>query len=236
MADIVRGSGAIIGHILSVLGTPCVTTCRIFLLQMNQLCRVCGEPAAGFHFGAFTCEGCKVSIFAPPFCHGYSSVSFIHRRRNRKKKGEKKEGGRGRREEGTSRAIITRFSRRATLARLKLRKSRRIAPRSDNERYRRGQRRVFCESGFSYVAFYVTPRCRDTPPLLKIRLAGNLPLSERSPHARRNSSGTALLFQALMTARERSPMPTSNFTFRSSQAPDNRVSSFSARETAKLYR
>lgn len=28
---------------------------------MNQQCRVCGEPAAGFHFGAFTCEGCKVS-------------------------------------------------------------------------------------------------------------------------------------------------------------------------------
>lgn len=27
---------------------------------MNQLCKVCGEPAAGFHFGAFTCEGCKV--------------------------------------------------------------------------------------------------------------------------------------------------------------------------------
>ncbi|KAK6632782.1 hypothetical protein RUM43_013553 [Polyplax serrata] len=26
---------------------------------MNQLCRVCAEPAAGFHFGAFTCEGCK---------------------------------------------------------------------------------------------------------------------------------------------------------------------------------
>lgn len=26
---------------------------------MNQLCRVCGEEAAGFHFGAFTCEGCK---------------------------------------------------------------------------------------------------------------------------------------------------------------------------------
>ncbi|KAL0124574.1 hypothetical protein PUN28_006430 [Cardiocondyla obscurior] len=26
---------------------------------MNQLCRVCDEPAAGFHFGAFTCEGCK---------------------------------------------------------------------------------------------------------------------------------------------------------------------------------
>lgn len=29
--------------------------------QMNQTCKVCGEPAAGFHFGAFTCEGCKVS-------------------------------------------------------------------------------------------------------------------------------------------------------------------------------
>ena len=39
---------------------------NIFLLQIehldplvNQLCRVCDEPAAGFHFGAFTCEGCK---------------------------------------------------------------------------------------------------------------------------------------------------------------------------------
>ncbi|KYN00975.1 Knirps-related protein [Cyphomyrmex costatus] len=27
--------------------------------RMNQQCRVCDEPAAGFHFGAFTCEGCK---------------------------------------------------------------------------------------------------------------------------------------------------------------------------------
>lgn len=26
---------------------------------MNQNCRVCGEVAAGYHFGAFTCEGCK---------------------------------------------------------------------------------------------------------------------------------------------------------------------------------
>ncbi|XP_015174392.1 PREDICTED: zygotic gap protein knirps-like [Polistes dominula] len=26
---------------------------------MNQMCKVCDEPAAGFHFGAFTCEGCK---------------------------------------------------------------------------------------------------------------------------------------------------------------------------------
>ena len=27
--------------------------------MQNQQCRVCAEPAAGFHFGAFTCEGCK---------------------------------------------------------------------------------------------------------------------------------------------------------------------------------
>lgn len=32
------------------------------MIQMNQQCKVCGEPAAGFHFGAFTCEGCKVGI------------------------------------------------------------------------------------------------------------------------------------------------------------------------------
>lgn len=37
-------------------------TSNLFLFkQMNQKCKVCGEPAAGFHFGAFTCEGCKVS-------------------------------------------------------------------------------------------------------------------------------------------------------------------------------
>ncbi|KAF7387109.1 hypothetical protein HZH68_012786 [Vespula germanica] len=30
-------------------------------IEMNQQCKVCGEPAAGFHFGAFTCEGCKVN-------------------------------------------------------------------------------------------------------------------------------------------------------------------------------
>lgn len=79
---------------------PSVTTCRIFLLQMNQLCRVCGEPAAGFHFGAFTCEGCKVSIFASPFFHGYSSVSLFSG--NKTKKDGRKEKGR---EEGL--AIVT---------------------------------------------------------------------------------------------------------------------------------
>lgn len=28
--------------------------------NMNPLCKVCADPAAGYHFGAFTCEGCKV--------------------------------------------------------------------------------------------------------------------------------------------------------------------------------
>ncbi|XP_014248190.1 nuclear receptor subfamily 1 group D member 1-like [Cimex lectularius] len=40
---------------------------------MNQLCRVCGEPAAGFHFGAFTCEGCK-SFFGRTY-NNLSSIS-----------------------------------------------------------------------------------------------------------------------------------------------------------------
>lgn len=26
-------------------------------------CRVCDEPAAGFHYGVNTCEACKVSFF-----------------------------------------------------------------------------------------------------------------------------------------------------------------------------
>ncbi|GFY08956.1 protein embryonic gonad [Trichonephila clavipes] len=34
--------------------------------MMNQLCKVCGEPAAGYHFGAFTCEGCKISSTIRP--------------------------------------------------------------------------------------------------------------------------------------------------------------------------
>ncbi|XP_047484225.1 zygotic gap protein knirps-like [Penaeus chinensis] len=46
---------------------------------MNQQCRVCGEPAAGFHFGAFTCEGCK-SFFG----RTYNNVSSL---------GECKNGG-----------------------------------------------------------------------------------------------------------------------------------------------
>uniref|UniRef100_A0A1B6DD25 Nuclear receptor domain-containing protein n=1 Tax=Clastoptera arizonana TaxID=38151 RepID=A0A1B6DD25_9HEMI len=39
---------------------------------MNQMCKVCDEPAAGFHFGAFTCEGCK-SFFG----RSYNNVSSI---------------------------------------------------------------------------------------------------------------------------------------------------------------
>ncbi|ODM95128.1 Protein embryonic gonad [Orchesella cincta] len=44
---------------------------------MNQLCKVCGEPAAGFHFGAFTCEGCK-SFFG----RTYNNVSGISECKN----------------------------------------------------------------------------------------------------------------------------------------------------------
>jgi len=38
----------------------------------NQLCRVCEEPAAGFHFGAFTCEGCK--SFFGRFCNNQTNI------------------------------------------------------------------------------------------------------------------------------------------------------------------
>ncbi|XP_066156697.1 knirps-related protein-like isoform X2 [Euwallacea fornicatus] len=40
---------------------------------MNQTCKVCSEPAAGFHFGAFTCEGCK-SFFG----RSYNNISTIN--------------------------------------------------------------------------------------------------------------------------------------------------------------
>ncbi|XP_059489024.1 zygotic gap protein knirps-like [Neocloeon triangulifer] len=44
---------------------------------MNQMCKVCGEPAAGFHFGAFTCEGCK-SFFG----RSYNNLSSISECKN----------------------------------------------------------------------------------------------------------------------------------------------------------
>eukprot|EP00099_Drosophila_melanogaster_P015353 NP_524187.1 knirps, isoform A [Drosophila melanogaster] len=44
---------------------------------MNQTCKVCGEPAAGFHFGAFTCEGCK-SFFG----RSYNNISTISECKN----------------------------------------------------------------------------------------------------------------------------------------------------------
>ncbi|CAL4198934.1 unnamed protein product [Meganyctiphanes norvegica] len=44
---------------------------------MNQLCKVCAEPAAGFHFGAFTCEGCK-SFFG----RTYNNLSQVHECKN----------------------------------------------------------------------------------------------------------------------------------------------------------
>ncbi|KAB0796298.1 hypothetical protein PPYR_10359 [Photinus pyralis] len=44
---------------------------------MNQQCKVCGEPAAGFHFGAFTCEGCK-SFFG----RTYNNISSISECKN----------------------------------------------------------------------------------------------------------------------------------------------------------
>ncbi len=28
----------------------------------NIPCKVCGSPSSGYHFGAITCEGCKVNI------------------------------------------------------------------------------------------------------------------------------------------------------------------------------
>lgn len=41
--------------------------------QISQLCRVCGQRAAGFHFGVFTCEGCK-SFFG----RTYNNLSAVY--------------------------------------------------------------------------------------------------------------------------------------------------------------
>ncbi|KAG8312877.1 hypothetical protein J6590_013215 [Homalodisca vitripennis] len=46
---------------------------------MNQLCKVCSERAAGFHFGAFTCEGCKVGQAAFKECGHMERGTELHR-------------------------------------------------------------------------------------------------------------------------------------------------------------
>ncbi|KAK8732637.1 hypothetical protein OTU49_006857, partial [Cherax quadricarinatus] len=57
--------------VTSYQGSPSTIT------KMSQLCKVCGEPAAGFHFGAFTCEGCK-SFFG----RTYNNLSSLNECKN----------------------------------------------------------------------------------------------------------------------------------------------------------
>ncbi|CAL4096279.1 unnamed protein product, partial [Meganyctiphanes norvegica] len=54
-----------------------ISTGNICSGNMNQLCKVCGESAAGFHFGAFTCEGCK-SFFG----RTYNNLSSLNECKN----------------------------------------------------------------------------------------------------------------------------------------------------------
>ncbi|XP_064121887.1 uncharacterized protein LOC135226357 [Macrobrachium nipponense] len=54
-----------------------VPTPNVCQANMNQMCKVCGEPAAGFHFGAFTCEGCK-SFFG----RTYNNLSSLNECKN----------------------------------------------------------------------------------------------------------------------------------------------------------
>jgi len=39
-------------------------------------CKVCNAPSSGFHFGAITCEGCKVSLAA--FTFSFSVLQEFH--------------------------------------------------------------------------------------------------------------------------------------------------------------
>lgn len=38
---------------------PVVTTCQV-KLKGNKICSVCGDTSSGFHYGAETCEACKL--------------------------------------------------------------------------------------------------------------------------------------------------------------------------------
>lgn len=61
---------------IEVCSRNCENLGRKKILKMNPLCKVCGDLAAGFHFGVFTCEGCKVEVFFL-LCH-ILPVVFLH--------------------------------------------------------------------------------------------------------------------------------------------------------------
>ncbi|KYN20128.1 Knirps-related protein, partial [Trachymyrmex cornetzi] len=64
--------------------------------QMNQQCRVCDEPAAGFHFGAFTCEGSRHHVDALTefrcYREKYNGVIIVVLIWKEQKKDEKEDG------------------------------------------------------------------------------------------------------------------------------------------------
>lgn len=52
--------------------------------SMNPLCKVCGDPAAGYHFGAFTCEGCKVRCLMKSHLILFNLITCIRRKKQKK--------------------------------------------------------------------------------------------------------------------------------------------------------
>ena len=63
---------------------------------MNIKCKVCGKKASGYHFGVFSCQGCKVNVNRSPIdlilinkCY---AQSFFGRMHDRKKLSECKIG------------------------------------------------------------------------------------------------------------------------------------------------